>query len=116
MNRQDDLRKETPPHMNCQDWIKTSRTVSVCTNDKNGDFIETMDQTTDLTKLWGTIKGIDGRAKCEAENEAITFNGISFSSSKQLATKLNQPFNTSREIPSSDEGNHWRWYEHSPQT
>ena len=55
-----------------------------------------MDQKTDVTKLWRTIKGIDGRAKCEAENEAITFNGISFSSSKQLATKFNQQFNTSK--------------------
>ena len=41
-------------------------------------------------------KGIDGRAIREAENEAITFNGISFSSSKQLATKFNQQFNTSK--------------------
>ena len=77
------------------------------------DFIETMEQKTDLTKLWRTIKGIDGGAKRESENEAITFNGISFSSSKQLATKFNQQFNTSklgrhtssRETPSSDEGN-----------
>ena len=55
-----------------------------------------MDQKTDLTKLWRTIKGIDGRAKRDAENEAITFNGISFSSSKQLATKFNQQFNISK--------------------
>ena len=55
-----------------------------------------MDQKTDLTKLWRTIKGIDGRAKREAENETITFNGIWFSSSKQLATKFNQQFNTSK--------------------
>ena len=60
------------------------------------DFVETMDQKTDVTKLWRTIKGIDGRAKREAENDAITFNGISFSSSKQLATKFNQQFNTSK--------------------
>ena len=60
------------------------------------DFVETMDQKTDLTKLWRTIKGIDGRAKREAENEAITINGISFSSSKRLATKFNQQFNTSK--------------------
>ena len=55
-----------------------------------------MDQKTDLTKLWRSIKGIDGRAKRGAENKAITFNGISFSSSKQLATKFNQLFNTSK--------------------
>ena len=60
------------------------------------DFVETMDQKTDLTKLWRTIKGIDGRAKREAGNEDITFNGISFSSSNQLATKFNQQFNTSK--------------------
>ena len=59
-------------------------------------FVETMNQKTDVTKLWRTIKGIDGRAKREAENEAITFNGISFSSSKQQATKFNQQFNTSK--------------------
>ena len=88
--------KETPPHLNCQHWIKPSRTASVCTNGKNGDFVETMDQKTDVTKLWRIIKGIDGRPKREAENEAITFNGISFSSSKQLATKFNQQFNTSK--------------------
>ena len=55
-----------------------------------------MDQKTDLTKLRRTIKYIDGRARRKAENEAITFNGISFSSSKQLATKFNQQFNTSK--------------------
>ena len=62
--------KETPPHLNCQDWIKPSRTVSVCTNGKKWrDFVETMDQKTDLTTLWRTIKGIDGREKREAENK-----------------------------------------------
>ena len=74
------------------------------------DFVEPMDQKTDVTKLWRTIKGIDGRAKREAENEAITFNGISFSSSKQLATKFNQQFNAGQTYffkrdQGSDEGN-----------
>ena len=55
-----------------------------------------MDQKTDLTKLWRTIKAIDGRAKRTAENEAITFNGISFSSSMQLAAKFNKQFNASK--------------------
>ena len=60
------------------------------------DFVETLDQKTDVTKLWRTIKGIDGSTKREAENEAITFNGNSFSSSKQIAAKFNQQFNTSK--------------------
>ena len=63
---------------------------------KWSDFVETLNQKTDVSNLWRTIKGIDGRAKREADNEAITFNGISFSSSKQLATKFNQQFNTSK--------------------
>ena len=40
------------------------------------DFVETMDQKTDLTKLWRTVKGIDGRAKREAENKAIQQNFV----------------------------------------
>ena len=60
------------------------------------DFVETLDQKTDVTKLWRTIKGIDGRAKREAANEAITFNRSMFSSSKQLAARFNQQFSTSK--------------------
>ena len=60
------------------------------------DFVENMDHKIDITKLWRSIKGIDGRAKRTAENEAISFNGISFSSSMQLAAKFNKQFNTSK--------------------
>ena len=97
MNRRDDLRKRDPtspelPRMNKD----IQNRICVHKRKKWRDFVETMDQKTDVTKLWRTIKGIDGRAKREAENVAITFNGISFSSSKQLATKFNQQFNTSK--------------------
>ena len=54
-----------------------------------------MDQKTYITKLWRTIKGIEGSAKRTADNEAKTFNGISFSSSKQLATNVIKQLNTS---------------------
>ena len=97
MTRRDDLRKRDPnslelPRLNygIQNRIYTHK------RQKWRDFVETLDQKTDVTKLWRTIKGIDGRAKREAENEVITFNGISLSSSKQLATKFNQQFNTSK--------------------
>ena len=97
MNRRDDLRKRDPtspelPRMNKD----IQNRICVHKRQKWRDFVETMEQKTDVTKLWRTIKGIDGRAKREAENVAITFNGISFSSSKQLATKFNQQFNTSK--------------------
>ena len=97
MNRQDDLRKRDPTSSELPRLNKTIQNP-ICVHkwQKWRDFVETMDQKTDVTKLWRTIKGIDGRAKREAENEAITFNRISFSSSKQLATKFNQQFNTSK--------------------
>ena len=97
MTRRDDLRKRDPtspelPRLN----YDIQNSIYAHKRQKWRDFVETLDQKTDVTKLWRTIKGIDGRAKREAENEAITFNGISFSSSKQLATKFNQQFNTSK--------------------
>ena len=55
-----------------------------------------MDHKTDLTKMWRIIKGFDGRAKRTAENKAVTFNIIAFSSAKQLAVKFNKQFNTSK--------------------
>ena len=81
--------KETPPRLNCQDWIKTSRNAYVSIHGKIERF------------CWkhGPIdrsyQEIAGRAKRTAENHAITFNGISFSSSKQLVVKFIKPFNTS---------------------
>ena len=59
-------------------------------------FVETLDQKTDVTKLWRTIKGIYGRTKHEAENEAITLNGSSLSSSEQFAARFNEQFNMSK--------------------
>ena len=89
--------KETPPSPELPRLNKDIRNrFCVHKQKKWRDFVETMGQMTDLTKLCRTIKGIDGRAKREAENEAITFNGISFSSSKQLATMFNQQFTNSK--------------------
>ena len=97
MNRRDDLRKRDPTS---PELLRLNKTIQnrICVHKRKKwrDFVETMDQKTDVTKLWRTIKGIDGREKGEADNGAITFNGISFSSSKQLATKFNQQFNTSK--------------------
>ena len=95
MNRSDNFRKRDPTSPELPRLNKDIQNrICVHKRKKWREFVETMDQKTDLTKLWKTIKGIDGRAKHEEENEEITFNGISFSSSKQLATKLNHQFNT----------------------
>ena len=128
MNRRDDIRKTDPTLPERPRLYKAIQNrICVHKRQKWRDFVETMDQKTDLTKLWRTIKGIDGREKREAENEAITFNGISFSSSKQLAPKFNQQFNTSklgrhtssretRVVTRKARGNHWIWCKHSPRT
>ena len=90
MTRRDDLRKRDPtsPELPRLNYDIQNR-IYAHKRQKWRYFVETLDQKTDDTQLWRTIKGSDGRAKREAENEAITFNGISFSSSKQLATKFN---------------------------
>ena len=97
MTRRDDLRERdrTSPELPRQNKDIQKR---ICEHkqQKWRDFVENMDQKPDITKLWRTIKGIDGRAKRTAENEAISFNGISFSSSTQLAAKFNKQFNTSK--------------------
>ena len=106
MTRRDDLRKRDPtsyelPRLN----YDIQNRIYAHKRQTWRDFVETLDQKTDVTKLWRTIKGIDGRAKREAESEAISFNGSSFSSCKQLAARFNQQFNTSKlgRHPSSSE-------------
>ena len=84
--------KETPPHLPRLNRHPEPHLRAQTA--KIESFAETMDQKTDLTKLWRTIKGLDSRAKRETENEEITFNTLS--SSKQLASKFNQQFNTSK--------------------
>ena len=97
MTRRDDLRKRDPtsPDLPRLDYDIHNR-IYAQKRQTLRDCVETLDQKTDVTKLWRTIKGIDGRAKREADNVAITFNGSSFSSSKQLAARFNQQFNTSK--------------------
>ena len=59
-------------------------------------FVETLDHKTDPTKLWRTIKAIDGKSTPKAENEAITFDSSQVSSQKQIANYFNRQFTTSK--------------------
>ena len=75
MTRRADLRKRDPtsselPRLN----YDIQNRIYAHKRQKLSDFVETMDQKTDVIKLWRTIKGIDGKSKHEAENETITFN------------------------------------------
>ena len=58
--------------------------------------METLDHKIDLTKLWRTIKAIDGRSTPKAENEAITFDCSQVTSPKQIANYFNRQFTTSK--------------------
>ena len=49
------------------------------------EVVESIDNRTDSTKLWRTIKGIYGKSKQTAENEGITFTGRSHTSPKLIA-------------------------------
>ena len=94
MTRRGDLRKRDPtshelPRLN----YDIQNRIYAHNRQTWRDFFETLDQKSYVTKLWRTIKGIYGRAKREAENEAITFNGSSFQSSKQISVRFNQQFN-----------------------
>ena len=93
MTRRDDLRKKDPtlPELPRLNYDIQNR-IYALKRQKWRDFVETLDQKRYVTKLWRTIKRIDGIAKGEAENEVITFNGSSFSSSKQIAARFNQQF------------------------
>ena len=60
------------------------------------EFVEIIDHRTDSTKLWQTIKGIDGKSKQMAENEGIIFTGRPHTSPKLIANSFNHQFTTSK--------------------
>ena len=59
------------------------------------ELVESTYHRIDSTKLWRTIKGIDGKSKQTAENEGITFTGRSHTSPKLIANSYNRQFTTS---------------------
>ena len=75
--------------MRARDDIKSKDPTSPALQQMNGEitkitneyqrqtwrpFMETLDHKSDPTKLWRTIKAIDGKSPPRAENEAITFD------------------------------------------
>ena len=73
-----------------------TRTTTAHKQAKWKQFVETMDHKTDSSKLWRTIKAIDGKSTPTAENEAIVFNEKPTSSPKDIANKFNKQFTTSK--------------------
>ena len=60
------------------------------------ELFESIDHRTDSTKLWRTIKEIDGQSKHTAKNEVITFTGRPHTSPKLIANSFNRQFTTSK--------------------
>ena len=97
MRARDDLRSRDPtsptlPEMN----YEITRTTNKHKRQKWRQFVETLDHKTDPTKLWRTIKAIDGRSTPKAEKEAIIFDGYQVTSPRQIANYFNRQFTTSK--------------------
>ena len=58
--------------------------------------MDTLDHMAYHTKLWRTIKAIDGKSTPKAENEAITFEDSRVSSPKKIANYFNRQFTISK--------------------
>ena len=97
MEERDDLRKQDralPRLSTMNDEI--TKATSDHKRRQWREFVESIDHRTDSTKLWRTIKGIDGKSKQTAENEGIIFTGRSHTSPKLIANSFNRQFTTSK--------------------
>ena len=97
MSARDDLRSRDPtsPALSqMNDEINQAKNRHK--RDKWRTFVETLDHKAASSKLWRTIKTLDGKSTQTAENEAITFNGYQVSSPKQIANRFNEQFTTSK--------------------
>ena len=94
VEERDDLRKQDPASLGLSTM---NDEISKATSDPKRrqwrEFVESIDHRTDSTKLWRTIKGIDGKSK-QTENEGITFTGRPYTSPKMIANSFNRQFTT----------------------
>ena len=97
MVERDNLRKQDPasPRLSTMN-DEITKATSDHKRRQWREFVENLDHRTDSTKLWRTIKGIDGKSKQTEEIEAITFTGRSHTSPKLIANSFNRQFTTSR--------------------
>ena len=87
MEEQDDLRQQGPASSTMNDEI--TKVTSDYKRRQWREFVESMDHGTGSTKLWRTIKGIDGISNQTAKNEGSTFTGRPHTSPKMIAISLN---------------------------
>ena len=93
----DDLRYRDPTSPALQQiHAEITRTTNEHRRNTWRQFVETLVHKTDSSKLWRSIKAIDGKSSLKAENEAITFDDIQVSSPKRIANYCNRQFTTSK--------------------
>ena len=97
MEERDDLRKQDPasPRLSTMN-DEITKATSDHKRRQWREFVESIDHRTDSTKLWRTIKGIDGKSKQTEENEGITFTGRPHTSPKMITNSFNRQFTTSK--------------------
>ena len=98
MEEGDDLRKQDPasPRLSTMN-DEITKATSDHRRRQWREFVESIDHRTDSTKVWRTIKGIDGKSnQTAAENEGITITGRPHSSPKMIANSFNRQFTTSK--------------------
>ena len=71
MEERDDLRKQDPPRPAMDDEI--TKATSDHKRRQRRDLVESIDHKPNSTKLWHTIKVIDGKSKQTEENEGVNF-------------------------------------------
>ena len=94
MNERDDICKQDPASHRLSTM---NNDITKATSDqkiRQREFVESIDHMTDSTKMWRTIKGIDGKSKQMTENEGIPFTGRSHTSPKLIANSFNSQFTT----------------------
>ena len=91
MRARDDLRSRDPTSPALQQMNdEITRTTNEHRRNTWRQFVETLDHITYHSKLWRTIKAIDGKSPPKAENEAITFDDTQISSPKQITNYFNR--------------------------
>ena len=97
MEERDDLRKQDPASLRLTTMNdEISKATSNHKRRQWRQFVESIDHRTDSTKLWRTIKGINGKSKQTADNEGITFTGRPHTSPTLIANSFNRQFTSSK--------------------
>ena len=97
MEERDDLRKQDPasPRLSTMN-DEITKATSDHKRRQWREFVESIDHRTDSTKLWRTIKGIEGKSRQTSENGGITFTRTPHTSPKRFANSFNRQFTTSK--------------------